>query len=207
MPDGPTYSTVPGKLGQLLAKIRDTGVPPKATVRWLESLGFRSSNDPTMLRVLRQVGFIDGPGVPQAAWKAYRGANHKQVLGRAIRTGYPELFETYPDAHARPGGDLAHVFSTKTDAGRTTVERMVETFRNLVGEAEFDHRSQETESALETPPADAPIADMQRRLSVPASSLIVNINVSLALPDTSDESVFAAVFRAMRRNLFEEPSE
>lgn len=55
-----SYTTVPGKIGSLLGKIRGVGIPPKATVQWMKQVGFTSSNDNTLLAVLKQVGLIDG---------------------------------------------------------------------------------------------------------------------------------------------------
>jgi len=92
------YTTVPGKVKALLAKIRQVGIPPKATVQWLKTLGFSSSNDTTLLGVLKFVSLTDSTGVPTAAWTNYRGADYKSVLGDAIRRGYAELFSVYPDA-------------------------------------------------------------------------------------------------------------
>jgi Family of unknown function (DUF5343) len=53
------YTVVPGKLKLLLGKIRTVGVPPKVTVQWLKTLGFTSSNDSTLIGVLRFIGFIE----------------------------------------------------------------------------------------------------------------------------------------------------
>lgn len=79
------YTTVPGKLSTLLKKIREVGVPTKANQQWLQSLGFTSSNDRTMLGILKFIGFMDESGVPSSRWREYRGANHKQVLANAVR--------------------------------------------------------------------------------------------------------------------------
>src|SRR5438874_1165391 len=95
------YSTVPGKIGPLFHKLRSVGVPAKATVQWLKAIGFTSSNDPSLLSILKAAGFADSTGVPTATWREYRGADHKQVMARALRGGYRELFEVYSDANAR----------------------------------------------------------------------------------------------------------
>lgn len=133
----PTYTTVPGKLAPLLKKMRETGVPPKATKAWLKTIGFTSSNDGSLLNVLRSIGFIDSPGVPTPVWKEYRGRDYKEILGRAVKSGYESLYAVYPDAHERPNADLSHVFSSQTTSGKQTVDKMVSTFKALAGEAEF----------------------------------------------------------------------
>jgi hypothetical protein len=93
------YTTVPGKIKLLLNKIREVGVPQKATVQWLKTVGFKSSNDVSLIGILKFIGFTDSSGVPTSKWTQYRGANHKHVLGDAVREGYADLFAVYPDAN------------------------------------------------------------------------------------------------------------
>jgi len=52
------YTTVTGKIKPLLEKIRTVGVPPKVTEAWLKSLGFKSTNDRTLIGVLKFIGVI-----------------------------------------------------------------------------------------------------------------------------------------------------
>ena len=125
------YTTVPGKIKPLLAKLREVGVPPKATVQWLKSLGFTSSNDATLLGILKFIAFIDASGVPTPKWAAYRGADYRKVLADAIRTGYADLFAVYPDAWQRTATELEHVFSTSSAGGRQVISKTVSTFKSL----------------------------------------------------------------------------
>src|SRR4051794_29589872 len=115
------YTTVPGKIKPLLGKLREAGVPQKATVQWLKSVGFTSSNDASLLGILKFIGFTDQSGVPTSKWTQYRGANYKRILGDAIREGYSELFAVYPDADQRSQGELDHVFSTSSTGGKQVV--------------------------------------------------------------------------------------
>lgn len=112
------YTTVPGKIKPLLSKIRDVGVPAKVTVQWLKTVGFTSSNDASLVGILRYIGFTDASGVPTARWSQYRGADYKAVLGEALRQGYADLFAVYPDANQRTQGELDHVFSTSSSGGK-----------------------------------------------------------------------------------------
>lgn len=210
MGDAPAYTTVPGKLPELLKKIRDVGVPPKANTGWLGSLGFKSSNDRSMLNVLRQIGFIDASGTPAPAWKEYRGANHKEVLGRAVQVGYENLYATYPDAHARSSTDLGHVFSTQTTAGKQATDKMVATFKNLAAQAEFGAAvataSQSTDASVgEVDPAITAPTVVARATNTRAG-MTVNINVQLTLPESTNPGVYESFFRAMREHLLPDGS-
>jgi hypothetical protein len=131
------YTTVPGKIKPLLDKIRGVGVPAKVTIQWLRTIGFTSSNDSTLIGVLKQAGLIDASGIPNSAWTLFRGAKHKSVLGDAIRKGYADLYAVYPDAHARSATELDHVFSTSSSAGKQVIAKTVATFKALSEEAEF----------------------------------------------------------------------
>ena len=136
MPDYP-YTQVTGKLKSLLEKIRTVGVPPKVNGSWLKTIGFTSSNDPTLIGVLKFVGLIDASNIPTPKWTAYRGATHRAVLGDAIRQAYSDLYAVYPDAHARSNTELSHVFSTSSTGGQQVITKTVNTFKVLVQEAEF----------------------------------------------------------------------
>ena len=213
MAEAPSYTTVPGRVPELLKKLRETGVPAKATNDWLRSLGFTSSNDRSLVSVLRQIGFIDAQGVPQPAWREYRGADHRAVLGRAIVLGYDMLYSTYPDAHVRNSVDLSHVFGTKTTAGKQAIDKMVSTFKNLAKEADFDVSG----GAATTSEASSAAVDKSGRDGARSGSgtalltttetrgaVTINVNVQLTIPETTDEKVFEAFFSAMRKHLIDD---
>ena len=150
---------VTGKIKQLLQKIRDIGMPKKITVAWLKSIGFTSSNDPTLIPILKFIGLSDANGNPTDIWSQYRGNDYRAVLGSAIKKGYYELFSVYSDANAREQKDLYHFFSTKSQAGKQTIEITIRTFKALCDEADFSQDSAEAIVATfaPSPVASAPI--------------------------------------------------
>ena len=136
------YTTVTGKIKPLLEKIRTVGVPAKVLAAWLKTVGFTSSNDKTMIGVLKFIEFIDGSNIPNfSRWNAYRGSGHRVVLGEAIRKGYADLFAVYPDANVRSNEELSHVFVTSSSGGKLVIAKTVATFKALVGEADFPGNS------------------------------------------------------------------
>ena len=152
------YTTVPGKISRLLQKIREVGIPPKAHQQWLKSIGFTSSNDTSLLGVLKQVGLIDPSGIPTPVWNQYRGADHKAVLGRAIKIGYADLFAVYPDADRRTATDLEHVFSTSSSAGKQVIGKTVSTFKLLCESATFiDGTSEEPDLSIAAASVHTPV--------------------------------------------------
>jgi hypothetical protein len=196
------YTTVPGKIGQLLSKIREVGVPQKATFEWLKSIGFTSSNDRSLLAVLKQIGFIDGSGVPTERWRMFRGNEGKQVLAEAIRTGYAELYSTYPNAQDRSNSDLESFFRTHSGAGKQAIDKTMATFRALVGQADFSSAAGSgPANDLAAAPEHPATATALRGQGPAVAPVTVNINIQLMLPETKDEEVYRKFFAAMREHL------
>lgn len=197
------YTNVPGKIKNLLLKIRQVGIPPKASVAWLKTIGFKSSNDASLLGVLKYVDLIDANGVPTPRWNQYRGASHKEVLGQAIREGYKELYAIYSDAHSRDKTDITHVFSTSSTAGQQVINRTVATFKALCDESIFPEPSGE-ENTLSSGPLHTAVAEPN---PMPASvkkavgpSVHIDIQVHISPESTSDQ--IESIFKSMAKHLY-----
>jgi hypothetical protein len=193
------YTTVPGKIKPLLSKIREAGIPSNATSPWLKTLGFKSSNDRSLLNILKYIGFLDG-SVPTKNWKDYRGKYHGQVLANAIREGYSELYSVYSDAHTRSPDDLEHVFGTASTAGKQVIDKTVRTFRSLCEAADF------SESGIPTP-SSAPAADqdlVQQPPPIPnrdQSQLSLHIDIQVHISPDSSTAQIDQIFESMAKHL------
>jgi uncharacterized protein DUF5343 len=203
------YTTVPGKIKGLLGKIRTTGVPAKLTAAHLKTLGFRSSNDGTLIGVMKFIGLIDASGIPTPMWSEYRGAQHKAVLAKGIRNGYADLFAVYPDANLRPNSELAHVFSTSSSAGAQVIDKTVKTFKAVVDEADFSAANAPTETTLPAGPLHTPAAPTatpavtaSNSPSRPSNGPEVHIDIQIHIsPDSSHEQI-DKIFESMARHLY-----
>lgn len=198
-----TYTTVPGKIKPLLEKIRQVGVPPKASVQWLKSIGYKSSNDTTLLGILKTVGLADPSGVPTPVWAQFRGAHHRKVLGEAIRSGYAELFAVYPDAWQRSNTDLEHVFSTSSSAGKQVIAKTVATFKTLCECAEFSEQTALSmpSGPIHTPIASQPASPMQHNASANHSpSVHIDIQIHIS-PEASADQI-DQIFKSMAKHLY-----
>jgi hypothetical protein len=197
------YTTVPGKIKPFLVKIRDVGVPPKVTVQWLKSVGFTSSNDASLVGILRYIGFTDASGVPSASWTQYRGSGHKAVLGEAIRQGYADLFAVYPDANQRTQSELDDVFSTSSSGGKQVIAKTVSTFKALAEQAEFSPVGERTDlhlvsGPLHTAAAPRSATSATRNLVGPPLHIDVQIHIS---PEASAEQI-DQIFASMAKHLY-----
>lgn len=201
------YTTVPGKIKLLLDKIRGVGIPSKATVQWLKTMGFKSSNDTTLLGMLKAVGLVDGSNIPTSAWSSYRGSKHREVLGEAIQRGYAELFAVYPDAWQRSNTDLEHVFATSTSAGKQVISKTVASFKALCECADFGALGEQTNQSMRTTsPLHAPVAASAGSTQAAATNgkTIPSIHIDLQIhvsPEATPEQI-DQIFKSMAKHLY-----
>lgn len=205
MPEFP-YTTVPGKLGPLLDKIRHTGVPAKATAAWLKSIGFTSSNDTTLLPLLKFIGLCDQSGSPGEHWKQYRGSHHGTILAQTIREGYTELFGINPQAQQQADSDLTSFFTTRSKAGKQVISKTVTTFKTLCSKADF-------QSPLpSTPDTIAPPTQVHQEHKAPAPAAIianpkyptpeVHIDIQIHISPEATPAQIDQIFKSMSKHLY-----
>lgn len=206
MPTAYPYTPVTAKLKSLLQKIRTTGIPQKLTAAHLKTLGFSSSNDPSMIGVLKFIGFVDASGIPTPLWNEYRGQSHRTVLGRAIKAGYAELFALYPQANSNSIADLTSVFATSSTGGEQVIAKTVATFRTLVEEADFDHVREAAQSSLPSGTLHAPAAPaMNPQLPIPPLNKAgpeVHIDIQIHISPESSADQIEKIFESMAKHLY-----
>jgi len=204
---GYSYTVVPGKLKDFLGKLRSVGVPSKITTKWLESIGYKSTNDRSMLAVLQQILFVDSSNVPTDRWTNYRGANHRQVFADGIANGYSDLFATYPDAYARSTEELESFFGTKSTAGKQVISKTVSTFKALCELADF---SGTTIERTDTPANGVAIKNDSVKLPQQqqpsqehqafAPKLHIDIQIHIS-PDATPQQI-EQIFESMAKHLY-----
>jgi hypothetical protein len=200
------YTTVPGKIGSLLNKIKSNGVPKKVDTVWLKAIGFTSSNDKSLLPVLKNIDFVDGGKAPTDRWRKFRGIDGDIALGEAIRQGYSDLYDFYEDAHDRNTSEIANVFKTKSSAGDQAISKAVSTFKALVAEAKFTPSTQsrsaelgtsEQESAPLNPP-QTPLRTATASGSTPSLHIDLQVHIS---PEATVEQI-DKIFASMAKHLY-----
>ncbi len=200
------YCTVPGKLSDFLKKIHDIGIPDKVTTRWLPTIGFGSTNDRSIIPVLKFVRLIEDSGIPSKVWRDYRGHGAGRALATAIQSAYPELFNTYPDAQTRSTDELKAFFRGHSTYGAQAVGKAVTTFQALCQNADFtsalsSHSASPT-AASEPPPIAPPPVSISPVVAngVTGPSLHIDIQIHIS-PEASTDQI-EKIFESMSKYLY-----
>lgn len=205
------YAAVPTKLETLLDKIKSVGVPEKASKTWLQSIGFKSSNDPSMLPVVEFIGLVDSSRQPTGNWSAFRqGSRSKVVLADAIKQGYASLYEVHTDAHRCADKVLKDFFKAHSTAGEQAISRTAKTFQVLCSMADFSAGSSNGSGSRENGKAvsendGAPLVAPPQDIESPTPTLHIDFQVHIAA-DAPPEQI-DKIFESMAKHLYGKAAE
>jgi len=210
-----SYLVAVGKLGELLAAIRNAQAPERFTTKFLEGLGYKSTNDRLFIGLLKALGFLDGNGTPQQRYFDYLDESRsKSVLADGLQVAYEDLFRLNKNAHQftleQVKGKLKSL--TQGQVSYTVLKNMARTFVELVKHADFDSApapslptlSSEDLSGVdisaETSPEGKGAASTHgRKPARLIDSLAYRIEV--VLPSTRDKATYDAIFRSLKEHL------
>ena len=196
------YMANPARIRDFLQKIQSAGVPDKLTLQTLSSLGFKSSNDRPIIKVMKEIGFISSSGEPTNRWLRYR---NKQIAGtvlaEGIRDHYAELYKMYPDAQMRDNEALRNFFSTHTKVSASTLNFIVLTFKTLCELADFSAVLPISQAQTEEPAIDVGQPLESTIVGKEKPGYTININIQLALPSDATKETFDAFFESMKKHL------
>jgi len=211
--DGFPYTNVPKVLEKFVKMLSGVGVPPKIDRKYLKQMGFSSSNHHSFIAILKRAGLLDSAGAPTDAYKMglRGGAAGKALVAAAIREGYDELYQTYPDAQTQPKEVLATFIGAHTGLGSQAVSAAVSTFLVMCTFGDFENLPQSgvtgKDASLEgsNPTLDQVRSDhpesSPRSPSLSAGGITVNVNIMLSVDATSDSAVYEAFFTAMAKHI------
>jgi Family of unknown function (DUF5343) len=89
LPD--SYTFKPGAIPAYFDAILDAQAPDRFSIKFLENLGFTSTNDRLLIGVLKDLGFLNADGTPQQRYFEFldRGQS-KHVIAQAIREAFSD---------------------------------------------------------------------------------------------------------------------
>ncbi len=196
-----TYMQTCKNLDGILQAIRKAGVPPKFTNEFLKGLGFTSSNDRSVIGVLKGLEFLDSNGVPTSAYHELRDESKwKKVLGRQMKKAYEDLFLSDTTAHSASVEKVKGFFATKTGKDRSVVDKMATTFKSLAKLADFTSLEERQRTGAEEP-SDEEVTFHEPKPRKEGVLPQYHYNIQVHLPVTKDISVYNAIFKSLREHL------
>jgi len=197
------YVNTTDKFREFMIRLQGVGVPLIINKKYLQSLGYKSSNHQRFPVVLKAIGLLDSENKPTGALSKWKDrASGPTELGRLIRETYLPLFQIHPSAHEVDKESLRNFFASSSGLGDQAVGAMIDTFKVLCGLATFGDSSAApvvmTGEATESPVRSLNGQEVQTRASVPA----LHIDIQIHIDSTASAEQIDQVFASMARHLY-----
>ncbi len=216
MPLPESYTLKPNAIPGYFDAILDAQPPERFSVKFLENLGFTSTNDRLFIGILKDIGFLNRDGTPQTRYFNFLDRSvSKSVLAEGIKEAFSDLFAINTKANEFSIEDAKNKLRTLY-AGKKTdlvIGNVAKTFRALCEYADFSASSisKKPEVAMQhkieqsissEKPTDVVLPKAESNLptgKIRVSGLQYHINI--VLPDTRDQAVYDAIFKSLREHL------
>jgi len=190
-------------LHPILNSIQKAAVPDAFGVDFLKDMGYTSSNDRSVIKVLKFLGMLDASGKPQASYREYMDhTKSKKVIASCMMNAYDDLFKSDKNAHSKSATDLKGWFKTKTGYGEKVAEKMETTFKAIASYADFSGATVEPEKPVEQEVRPQVEVELPKHSGdTGAHSIGLTYRIEVHLPDTTNVDTFRAIFKAIREEL------
>src|SRR5437879_27173 len=116
MPLPDSYTLKPTAIPAYFDAMLDAQPPERFSLKFLENLGFTSTNDRLFIGILKDLGFLNRDGAPQQRYFDFLDRTRsKQILADGIRDAFSELFAVNTKANEftvdQPKNKLRNLFS------------------------------------------------------------------------------------------------
>lgn len=181
--------------------------PEKFTIKFLENLGFTSSNDRLFINVLKNLGLLDEMGVPTNKYYEFMDqSKSKKIIAEGIRDAYADLFQLNKKAQELSKAEVEGKFTTLTSGskGKRVVSLMASTFKALCEYADWtDSEETAVEDKKELKQEILEEKKTQTKTSERNSDgrVTLNYDIHIHLPATRDAAIYDALFESLTKHI------
>lgn len=204
------YLTSTKNLEPVINAVLTAKAPDRFTYKFLEDLGFKSSNDRLYINLFKALGLLDESGSPTERYYRFLDQGiYKEVLAEGIREAYEDLFNININAQSLSTDEVKNKLRTLTQGQKTekVISLMAMTFSALCSIADWNEKENKTKiveiqtkeevKSQETKPVEEKIISNSKK-----EKLELHYDIQIHLPETRDESVYDAIFSSMKKHLF-----
>lgn len=190
-------------LHAILDKVQHAAVPEAFGIDFLKDLGVTSSNDRSIIKVFKYLGFLDASGRSQTPYRDFVDHNKtKYVLADRLRAAFDDLYVANKKAHEMSVDALKGWFKSKTGKGDAVALKMASTFKSLASYADFSQAPKpiEKKEGIQKEDIDT---HKQKRGTLNLEEIGLVYRFEIHLPDTQNVDTFRAIFKALREELMQ----
>lgn len=202
-----SYLTSTKNLESIINSVINAKAPDRFTNKFLEDLGYKSSNDRLVVGMFKALGLLDDNGQPLLRYYEFMDQTQTgKILAIGIEEAYGDLFNLRKDAQNMSNDEVKNKLKTLTQGQKSdkVIGLMAMTFRAFCDLADW---SEETEiqgssenTAVQNERND--FAGFEKRGSkVPKTDMNLHYNIQIHLPETTNMAVYDAIFQSLKKHL------
>lgn len=209
-----SYLTSVKNFEGIMNSILGAKAPERFTNKFLEDLGYKSSNDRLITGVLKSLGLLSDTGEPtQRYYDFLDQTQSKKIIAIGVQEAYEDLFNIKKDAQNLSQDEVKNKLKTLTQGskGDKVIDSMARTFKTLCDYADWSESpiltNEESASIIENkddnkscnfaPQSSVPVVDKMSS----SAQLGLNYNIQIHLPETTNMAVYDAIFQSIKKHL------
>lgn len=205
-----SYTMKTGAIGDYFDAMLNAQAPDRFSYKFLEGIGFASSNDRLLIGILKELGFLNQDGAPQDRYYQFLDkSKSEQVIAEGIREAYSDLFAVNNTAHNMTSDEAFNKLRSlyRGEKKDSVVKLVSKTFVALCEHADFESASlldvdpDEPKKGSTNEEALDPELPKRESLTDGIAFKSLQYHINIVLPDTRDQSVYDAIFKSLRAHL------
>lgn len=199
------YATKPNSLRKFLEQVPQRPKPTKVNAATLRAWDLKDTNDQSIIRVLKTLGFVGSSNEPTERYTEYMTpGNGPRVLGQAIKEVWGPLFELSHEPHREDESILRNYFNIHSGGSAATMGHQINTFKAVCDFADFSAPAATTTKSVTN--ADA-IRPTYGQPVVGGASPGIHIDLHIHLPENKSRRDYEYIFEDIAKYVFgREPS-
>lgn len=195
------YMISNNKIPMIFDKIKTAAKPQRFTNELIKQMGFTSSNDKAFTNLIKKLGFLGEDGTPTIYYDDLRDETKaKKTIAKRIKSLYNELFTINTNINNSQDSEVKGAIARVTGKEENDVKRIFATFKALCNYADFSENDEVENHKKELNEDNSNATQTGDGIS----NVIPNFhyNIQIHLPATTDISVYNAIFKSIKENLF-----
>lgn len=202
------YLQTTKNLQNLINSLVNARAPERFTYKFLEDLGFKSTNDRLYIGVFKGLGLLDENGAPTSRYHQFLDQSETgKVLADGIQEAYKDLFDLRKDANNLSIDEIKGKLKTLTQGQKSedVITNMANTFKALCDTADWTvnpsaiNNSNPTETTSNNQILEN--AEINEQSNKSESRMNLHYNIQIHLPETTNMAVYDAIFQSLKKHL------
>lgn len=201
------YLQTTKNLQNIINSLVSAKAPERFTNKFLEDLGFKSTNDRLYIGVFKGLGLLDESGVPTQRYHQFLDQSETgKVLALGIQEAYGDLFALRKDAQTLSNDEVKGKLKTLTQGQKSDniLLLMTNTFKALCDVADWsvDNNVYNQANVLNEK-SDISVEEKGDKGNSLFEGRKMNLhyNIQIHLPETTNMAVYDAIFQSLRKHL------